>query len=127
MNQIQKNKEPERWLLRNRKGQAASEATAALLKSEASGSDGLPGSMAGSSRGGSRLRVVDSGTDDLFGGEDEDDAEARRRRAKELGRHGDIEEVDFEDVFEDDEQTMEVDEKEDDEAKDIEVGFPHGL
>jgi transcription initiation factor TFIIF subunit alpha len=125
MTKIAKNKEPARWLLKKR-GVQATDAAVAKLKSEldvernATASSTAGGSLG---PGGRRLRTVNTGADDeLFGGGDDDDDPGARRRARELGRHGDLEEVDFEDVFEDDEQTMEVDEKEDEETKEIDVG-----
>jgi hypothetical protein len=128
MGQMQKNKDPERWLLRNRNGQAPSAATAAIFKTEsgagASGSGGGGASSLGP--GGRRLRAVDSGANDLFGDDDDDDAGARRRREREMGGDGDIDEVDFEDEFADDEQTMEADDKEDDDAKELDVWINSG-
>ena len=75
MTQIQKNKDPERWLLRKRNGQGPSEATAAMFKSEREGSITASGSLEHQSSqslgpGGRRLRAVDTGG--LFG--DDDDA-----------------------------------------------------
>jgi transcription initiation factor TFIIF subunit alpha len=125
MTKIQKNKEPARWLLRKRGEKNIKEADIARFKSELGGDagDAFGSSMASGSLGpgGRRLRAVNSGGDDGLFGDDDDEEAVRRRRQRELGRHGDLEEVDFDDVFEDDEQTMEVDEKEDEESKEIEV------
>jgi hypothetical protein len=120
MTKIQKNKEPARWLLRKRGEKNIKEADVARFKSELGGNDA---SMASGSLGpgGRRLRAVNNGGDEGLFGDDDDEEGGRRRRERELGRHGDIDEVDFDDVFEDDEQTMEVDEKEDEESKEIEV------
>lgn len=79
---------------------------------------------AGTSRatGGRQLRAVNSGVDELFGDdEDDEDAAARRRRQREMGHEGDLDELDFEEGFADDEENMDVDEKEDEEAKELEV------
>lgn len=122
MTQIQKNKDPERWLLRKRNGQGPSEATAAMFKSEREGSITASGSLEHQSSqslgpGGRRLRAVDTGG--LFG--DDDDEEGGRRRVKrELGAEGDLDELDFEEDFADDEEKIEG-EAEDEEAKEAEV------
>ncbi|KAK7695811.1 hypothetical protein QCA50_000449 [Cerrena zonata] len=88
MTQIQKNKDPERWLLRKRNGQAPSDATAAMFKSEREGSVLPPsGSLEHRSSqslgpGGRKLRTVDTGG--LFG-DDEDEDGGRRKAKRELG------------------------------------------
>ncbi|CAL1700613.1 unnamed protein product [Somion occarium] len=126
MTQMQKNKDPERWLLRKRNGQGASDATAAMFKSEREGSAIPPsGSLVYSASqslgpGGRRLRTVDSGMAGLFGDEDDEESGDRKRKlSKELGAEGDLDELDFEDEFADDEEKVEG-EVEDEEAKEAE-------
>lgn len=58
----------------------------------------------------------------LFGDEDEDDgADRKRKMQRELGAEGDVDELDYEETFQDDEEKMEPDEREDEEAKELEV------
>lgn len=72
--------------------------------------------------GGRKLRTVDSGPSELFGGDDDEDGGDSKRRAKrENGAEGDLDELDFEDTFADDEEKMDLDDKEDDETKELEV------
>jgi transcription initiation factor TFIIF subunit alpha len=66
--------------------------------------------------GGRKLKAVDSGAD-LF---DDDDGEGRKRREREMGEEGDMDEQVYEEEFADDEEPMEVDDK-DEEAKETEV------
>lgn len=78
--------------------------------------------------GGRRLRTVDAGMRGLF---DEDDEEAldgedrRRKREKEYGGEGDMDEMEYEEDFADDEEKMEPEGMEDEEAKELEVRFRH--
>jgi transcription initiation factor TFIIF subunit alpha len=55
----------------------------------------------------------------LFG-DDDDDGEAKRRREKEYGEEGDLDEMVYEADFADDEEKVDL-EAEDEETKDIEV------
>jgi transcription initiation factor TFIIF subunit alpha len=72
--------------------------------------------------GGRKLKTVDSGSNDLFG--DEEDG---GRRDKDLGGEGDMDEQIYEEEFADDEEQMNVDEN-DEEAKEIEVRpFEHNF
>ncbi|KAI0796646.1 hypothetical protein C8Q75DRAFT_729532 [Abortiporus biennis] len=127
MSQIQKNKDPERWLLRHRNGQGPSESTVAMFKSERSGSTIPNGSSLVQSAsqsvgpGGRKLKTVDSGMDGLFGDDDDDeDSGARKRKLKrELGAEGDYDEFEFEEEFADDEEKVEAD-GEDEEMKELE-------
>ena len=120
----QKNKDPERWLLHNR-GKAASAATAAIFKAEAEGRSLSGGSSlvhnAGQSLGpgGRKLKAVDSGADGLFGDDDEG-GDTKRRREKELGEEGDLDEQVYEEDFADDEEKVE-DDQDDEETKELEV------
>lgn len=118
MDKIKKNKDPQTWLLHKKKGQGASSATAAIFKAEAEGrslAGGLVYDTAGPSLGpgGRRLRAVDSGGD-LFG--DDDSMSVK----KEDGAEGDLEELDFEEDFADDDEKMNINENEDEEAKELE-------
>ena len=116
-----KNRDPQRWLMRKKAGntKGPSEATLATLKAEAEGGRDYSGpSLA---HDGSTLKTVDTGGGDLFGDEDDEEEEIlKKRRAKELGGEGDIDEVEYEDDFADDEEKMEVDGS-DEETKAIEV------
>jgi transcription initiation factor TFIIF subunit alpha len=61
---------------------------------------------------------VDHGRD-LFG-EDEDDPDSKRRKAKEYGEDGDMDEQLYEEDFADDDEQMEMD-NDDEEVKELEV------
>lgn len=69
--------------------------------------------------GGRRLRAVDSGMDHLFGDEEED-GDSKKRRAKELGGEGDMDEQTYEEDFADDDEHAALDDN-DEEAKEAEV------
>ncbi|GJJ12510.1 hypothetical protein Clacol_006753 [Clathrus columnatus] len=118
---LQKSKDPTQ-LWKRRKG-ALSEATMKTLKSEPHShsqfsvkyEDG--DDFDDSSR---RLRTVDAGGDDLFGGgagdgdgrdNDEYDEEKmmRKRRNRELGQDGDLDEMEYEEEFADDDEKIEMD------------------
>jgi len=72
--------------------------------------------------GGRRLKTVDSGMDHLFGeDEDEDeDGEFKKRRAREMGGEGDMDEQVYEEDFADDDEHALPDEN-DEEVKEAEV------
>ncbi|OJT03740.1 Transcription initiation factor IIF subunit alpha [Trametes pubescens] len=70
--------------------------------------------------GGRKLRTVDNGPSELFGDDDEDGGDSKRKTKRELGAEGDLDELDFEDTFADDEEKMDLDDKEDDETKELE-------
>lgn len=115
----------DRWLLvKGMSTQTQATFKAAAEGREVNGENSLV-HEAGTSRaaGGRQLRAVNSGMDDLFGGSDDEDGDSKRRRQKEMGHEGDLDELDFEEMFADDEEQMEVDEKEDEEAKELEVRF----
>jgi transcription initiation factor TFIIF subunit alpha len=116
---MQKNKDPERWLLHNRNGKAPSAATSAIFKGEAQSFSGSLVHTSGQSLGpgGRRLKTVDNGGD-LFG-EDDEDGEGRRRR-RDDGADGDIDEMVYEEDFADDDEKIE-DDGDDEEAKELEV------
>ncbi|KAJ7095386.1 transcription initiation factor [Mycena belliarum] len=116
--------DPQQWLY-SRNGKKPSEETAAMFKAESEGR-ALAGSSslvhsAGQSLapGGRKLKTVDSGMSNLFGDGDDEDGGAKRRREKEYGGEGDLDEIVYEDDFADDEEKMDV-EAEDEETKDIE-------
>jgi transcription initiation factor TFIIF subunit alpha len=71
--------------------------------------------------GGRKLKTVDGGTGGLF--DEDEDGESRRRREKEYGAEGDLDEQVYEEDFADDEEHMDVEENKDEEAKEIEVVF----
>ncbi|PPQ77758.1 hypothetical protein CVT25_011193 [Psilocybe cyanescens] len=115
---LNQKRDPQQWLA-TRKGKAPSSATTAMFKAEAEGRSG--GSSSGGQSlgpGGRKLKTVDSGMDHLFDdGEDGDGSQRRRKR--ELGEEGDLDEQIYEEDFADDDEKMEVDE-DDEEAKEIE-------
>jgi transcription initiation factor TFIIF subunit alpha len=117
-------RDPQQWLA-TRKGKAPSAATAAMFKAEAEGKDVSIGSSlvhkSGQSLGpgGRKLKTVDSGMDHLFE-DDEDGQGVRKRKQKELGEEGDMEEQVYEEDFADDDEHMQVDDN-DEEAKEAEV------
>ncbi len=72
------------------------------------------------------MRTVDSGPSDLFGDDDDDEGgESKRKIKRELGQEGFLDELDFEESFQDDEERMEADDNEDEETKELEVGLPY--
>ncbi|KZT12734.1 Rap30/74 interaction domain-containing protein [Laetiporus sulphureus 93-53] len=119
MAKIQKNKEPER-VLRRIYGQNASDATKALFKAEREGSVAPVTASTSLGPGGRRLRTVDSGMAGLFGDDDEDGEERKRKIKRELGAEGDVDEMDFEETFADDEEKMDMEDREDEEARELE-------
>ncbi|KDQ64506.1 hypothetical protein JAAARDRAFT_118109 [Jaapia argillacea MUCL 33604] len=124
MAKIAKNKEPERWLF-HRTGRGASSSTSAMFKGEPDSN--LPGSSSlvynvGHSLGpnGRALRTVDTGMGHLFGDDDEEGMDTKRRKEREYGGEGDMDEVEFEEEFADDEEKMEPEDNDDEEAKEME-------
>ncbi|TCD66981.1 hypothetical protein EIP91_000661 [Steccherinum ochraceum] len=121
MSQRNKNKDAERWLLRNR-AQAASDSgnvkTEGGMMSAHQGASLVHSTSQSLGPGGRRLRTTDHGGGrDLFG--DDDEEGGGRGRSRELGAEGDLDELDFEEDFADDEEKIEPD-GEDEEAKEIE-------
>ncbi|KIJ70562.1 hypothetical protein HYDPIDRAFT_164557 [Hydnomerulius pinastri MD-312] len=120
MAKIQKNKDPERWLLHRRNGQGPSAATAAMFKAEP-GSTGPGGAPlvhnAGQSRGpgGRSLKVVNRGSQ---GAADEDE-EGNIRPKKEDDGEGHLDEQEYDEDFADDDE-HEAPNMDDDEAKELE-------
>ncbi|KAG5652435.1 hypothetical protein H0H81_005031 [Sphagnurus paluster] len=112
-------RDPQAWLA-SRNGKGPSAATAATFKAEAEGRSGGGGLDHSSGQslapGGRKLKTVDSGMDGLF---DEDDGDSKKRRERELGGDGDMDEQVYEEDFADDEEQMEVD-ADDEEAKELE-------
>ena len=117
-------RDPQQWLA-TRKGKAPSTATAAMFKAESEGKDiSIGASLVVSSGqslgpGGRKLKTVESGMDHLFGDEEDGDGLQKRKR-RELGEDGDMDEQVYEEDFADDEEQMEMDE-DDEEAKEAEV------
>lgn len=126
----QKHRNPEQWLAARagRKGAGAQDSDSPTVKVEENANPHiLPtvslvreyGQSAGP--GGRQLRAVVKGS--LFGDDDDDDEESKfasRRREKELGGEGDIDELDFEEDFADDDEKYPED-NQDEEAKELEV------
>ncbi|KAF8913900.1 hypothetical protein CPB84DRAFT_1757855 [Gymnopilus junonius] len=112
-------RDPQQWLAA-RKGKAPSAATAAMFKADAEGKHDLGHNGQSLGPGGRRLKTVDSGMDHLFDDGDEGDESMKRRRKRELGEEGDLDEMIYEEDFADDDEKMEVDE-EDEDAKELEV------
>lgn len=114
-------RDPHTWLSQ-RNGKGPSDATAAIFKAESegrvlSGSSSLVYDVRTTS-GGRKLKAVDSGMN-LFGEDDEDEG-AKRRKQREYGGEGDLDENAYEEDFADDEEQMNVDDN-DEEAKELEV------
>lgn len=75
--------------------------------------------------GGRQLRAVVKGS--LFGDDDDDESQgASRRRERELGGEGDVDELDFEEDFADDDEKYPEDNQDDEETKELEVRFLGG-
>lgn len=117
-------RDPQQWLAA-RKGKAPSAATAAMFKAEAEGKDVMVGSSlvmsSGQSLGpgGRKLKTVDSGMDHLFN-EDDNEAMSQKRKERELGEEGDMDEQVYEEIFADDDEHAVADDN-DEEAKEAEV------
>lgn len=92
-----------------------------MFKAEAEGRS-LGGLGGGQSLGpgGRRLKTVDNGMDHLFDDGEDGDGSMQKRRNRELGEEGDLDEQVYEEDFADDDEKMELDE-DDEEAKEIEV------
>ncbi|KAF9009045.1 hypothetical protein BDQ17DRAFT_1349429 [Cyathus striatus] len=118
---LSQKRDPQTFLA-SRKG-GMSSATAAMFKADAEGRTISVGTSlvhnAGQSLGpgGRKLKTVDSGMDHLF--DDDEDGNANRRREKEFGGEGDMDEQVYEEEFADDEEQMNVDEN-DEEGKETE-------
>ncbi|KAF7355318.1 Transcription initiation factor IIF subunit alpha [Mycena sanguinolenta] len=116
-------RDPQQWLL-NRNGKGPSDETAAMFKAESEGralagtSSLVHASSQSLGPNGRKLKTVDSGMSGLFGDDDEDGG-AKRRREKEYGEEGDLDEMVYEADFADDEEKVDL-EAEDEETKDIE-------
>ncbi|KAI0832446.1 hypothetical protein BC628DRAFT_1406917 [Trametes gibbosa] len=110
MTKMQKHKDATHWTLRQKTEQASGGSSLVHSAGQSLGP------------GGRKLRTVDSGTAELFGGDDDDEGGGDRKRKvkRELGQEGFMDELDFEEGFADDEEKMDLDEKEDDEAKELE-------
>ncbi|KAH9853446.1 hypothetical protein C2E23DRAFT_915895 [Lenzites betulinus] len=110
MTKMQKHKDTTHWTLRQKTEQASS------------GSSLVHSSGQSLGPGGRKLRTVDSGTAELFGGDDDDEGGGDRKRKvkRDLGQEGFLDELDFEEGFADDEEKMDLDDKEDDETKELE-------
>ncbi|KDR83739.1 hypothetical protein GALMADRAFT_236092 [Galerina marginata CBS 339.88] len=115
---LNQKRDPQQWLA-TRKGKAPSSATAAMFKAEAEGRNAASGSGQSLAPGGRKLKTVDSGMDHLFDDGDDGDDSLQRRRKRELGEEGDLDEQVYEDDFADDDEKMEVDE-EDEDVKELE-------
>ena len=96
-----------------------------MFRAEAEGKDVVIGSSlvvnSGQSLGpgGRKLKTVDSGMDHLFN-EDDNEGGVRRRKERELGEEGDMDEQIYEEDFADDDEHAEADDN-DEEAKEAEV------
>lgn len=121
---LQKSRDPAQ--LWKRRKAALSEATLSTLKSESQSSSlSLPiktEDRADFDDLGKQLRTVDAGGEDLFGMGDDDEEEKifRKRKDRELGQEGDLDEMEYEEEFADDDEKMEMD-GDDEEVKEMEV------
>ncbi|KAI0068757.1 hypothetical protein BV25DRAFT_1817668 [Artomyces pyxidatus] len=95
----QRNKDPERWLLRKRNGQGPSAATSAILKSEPDAEHATGQSLG---PGGRRLRTVASDSRGLFG--DDDDEDGGRSRKRGSGADAEYDEVPSDEEPQDDDE-----------------------
>ncbi|KIJ57035.1 hypothetical protein M422DRAFT_23152 [Sphaerobolus stellatus SS14] len=112
----QKNKDPERWLMRKKAGGGAgpSEATLATLKREKSNK------IKFEEDDGMTLTTVDKGEDDLFGDDDDDDGgRSNKKNSQKYDMEGDADEVEYEDSASDDEEKEEMD-GDDEETRELE-------
>ena len=114
MTKIQKHKDPQTWLFRNRAGQRASEATMEMFNQRTKRDPDED--VQSAAPGGRKLRTTDRGPSGLFG--DDEDDEAGRGQKKE-DNEGDLDEMEFEEEFADDED-MNVADNDDEEAKELE-------
>ncbi|KAJ7283649.1 transcription initiation factor [Mycena rebaudengoi] len=119
-------RDPQAWL-HNRTGRGPSADTAAMFKAESegralSGSSSLVHTSGQSlAPGGKKLKAVDSGMNNLFGGDDEDDGgDSKRKREKEYGGEGDLDEMVYEADFADDEEKIDMEDN-DEETRDMEM------
>ncbi|KAG6897445.1 hypothetical protein C0992_001445 [Termitomyces sp. T32_za158] len=115
----QRQKRGDAWIA-SRKNVSAQ--TAAMFKAEAEGRT-VDGGLVHSSGqslgpGGRKLKTVDSGMNGLF--DDDEDGDTKKRREKEMGGEGDLDEQEYEEDFADDEEPMEAD-RDDEEAKELEA------
>lgn len=121
MAKIQKNKDPERWLLHRRHGQGPSAATSAMFKADPDG-HAVVGAVplvhnASQSRapGGRALRTVNRGSQEA-----EQDEDGIVRPKREDDGEGHLDEQLFEEEVADDDEHEAAD-MDDDEAKELEV------
>lgn len=124
MARIQKNKDPERWLLHRKKEKKLSSETSEMFKAEAENRV-VPGSSSlvyssGQSRavGGRALRTTNRGAHG-GGGDDDDDEGGPRRKKEENDMEGDLDEQLFDDEFADDDEAGPAD-MDEEEAKELE-------
>ena len=118
MAKIQKNKDPERWLLHRRHGQSPSAATSAMFKADPDGVGAVPlVHNAGQSRapGGRALRTVNRGSQ---GAEQDEEGNIQPKREDDGEGHLD-EQLFEEDIADDDEH--EAADMDDEAAKELEV------
>lgn len=118
MAKMQKSKDPERWLRRADDGKRR---TAPMAGGLGGGSLVYDEGRESRALGGRRLHTVDTGSRDLFGDDDDDEGGgARRARERARGAEGDLDEMEYEEDFADDDEQIEVDPN-DEEAKELEV------
>ena len=109
--------------MHKRNGQASSASLATIRGQTVSSGSSLVHNVGHSlGPGGRRLRTVDAGDRGLFEEDDEEgvDGELKRRRDRERGQEGDLDEMEYEEDFADDDEQIEVDPN-DEEAKELEV------
>ncbi|KIM53796.1 hypothetical protein SCLCIDRAFT_17828 [Scleroderma citrinum Foug A] len=119
MARIQKNKDPERWLLHRRNGQGPSAATTAMFKADpdsvVAGAPLVYSATQSRGPGGRSLMSVNRGSRGL----DEEDGEGASRRPKNDDGEGHLDEQLFEDDVADDDEHEAAD-MDDEEAKELE-------
>jgi len=120
MARIQKNKDPERWLLHRRNGQGPSAATAAMFKADpdsiVTGAPLVYNATQSRGPGGRSLMSVNRGSRGL----EEEDGEGPGRHPQKDDGEGHLDEQLFEDDVADDDEHEAAD-MDDEEAKELEV------
>ncbi|KAF8621612.1 hypothetical protein AX15_007632 [Amanita polypyramis BW_CC] len=110
-------RDPQAWLA-GRNGRAST-SSVSTIKAESEGTPSLVYSSGSSlGPGGRRLKTVDSGMNGLFDEDPDEDPDARRRRQREYGEEGHLDEQVYEEDFADDEEKVE--DENDEEAKELE-------
>lgn len=117
MKQQEKSKDPNRWFMHRNATKAKGEADGPTIAS--GGALDYRGQSMGP--GGRRLKQVDNGMGGLFGDDDDEDGPSMRRRQREMGEDGDLDEQVYDEEFADDDEKMEDNNNDEEEVKELEV------